>query len=214
MAGELVHMIDVVTTNKTDFFREPTHFDFLTNRILPQYKNGGSSFMKIWSAGCSSGEEVYTIAMVMEEYLKQTPLRLPYALLGTDISTHILEKAQAAVYSEDQIARIPLALKKKYFLRSKDPLVHKARVVPELRKKVRYQRLNFMDSQYDVPGYFDVIFCRNVLIYFDKAVQEKVINRLCSRLKEGGYFFLGHSESISNMQVPLRQIQPTVFIRI
>jgi chemotaxis protein methyltransferase CheR len=214
MAGELVHMIDVVTTNKTDFFREPAHFDFLTNRILPQYKNRGNPFMKIWSAGCSSGEEVYTIAMVIEEYLHQTSLRLQYALLGTDISTQILEKAQAAVYSEDRIVGIPLALKKKYFLRSKDPLVRKARVVPELRKKVSYQRLNFMNSQYDVPGSFDVIFCRNVLIYFDKAVQEKVINRLCSRLKEGGYFFLGHSESISTIQVPLRQIQPTVFVRM
>lgn len=215
METEIIHMLDVVSTNKTDFFREPIHFDFLREYVLPEFVNEGqfSRPLKVWSAGCSSGEEPYTLTIVLSEFKSEFP-RFDYNIIGTDISTQILQKAVAAVYKEERIMNIPMNLKKKYFLRSKDRTNPSVRVVPELRKKVRFQRLNFMDNSYSISETFDVVFCRNVLIYFDRPTQEKVIQKLCTKLKPGGYFFLGHSESIMNMDVPLDQIKPTIFRRV
>ncbi len=214
-AMELVHMIDVVTTNKTDFFREPAHFDFMQQVVLPEFvhKNKKNPLLKIWSAGCSSGEEVYTLAIVLSEFARNQQ-ELDFSILGTDISSAILRKAFDAVYTESRVANIPMELKKRYFLRSRDREKPSVRVVPELRKKTHYARLNFMDENYDIRENFDVIFCRNVLIYFDRVTQQNVINRLCRSLKTGGYFFLGHSESITSMNVPLVQLKPTVFMKV
>ena len=211
---ELIHMIDLVTTNKTDFFREPAHFDFLTNQILPEFtSNTIVRPLKIWSAGCSSGEEPYTLAMVINEFCEsQQPIN--YSIAATDLSTHVLNKAITAVYSEERVAGIPLQLKRKYFLKSKDPSKKTVRIVPYLRNRVSFGRLNFMDDSLDIASDFDIVFCRNVIIYFDKITQEKVINKLCDKVKPGGYFFLGHSESITGMQVPLEQLKPTVFKKI
>ncbi len=211
---ELVHMINLVTTNKTDFFREPAHFNYLETQVLPEFvsHNPGKP-LKVWSAGCSSGEEVYTLAMVLSEYSERNPLT-NFSIYGTDISTHVLNKAITAIYTEERSLDIPLPLKRKYFLKSKDATKKTVRVGPQLRSKVQFERLNFMDDHFEVPFVFDIIFCRNVIIYFDKITQEKVINRLCSKLKPGGYFFLGHSESITNMQVPLTQLKPTIFQKI
>lgn len=210
---ELIHMLDVVSTNKTDFFREPVHFDFLRDQVLPEfYSDASNRTLKVWSAGCSSGEEPYTIAMVISEYL-QRGVRGDFQVLGTDISTRILHAGVNAVYKEDRVAGIPLELLHRYFLRSKDREQPTVRIVPDLRRKVRFQRLNFMDSTYNVGDMFNVIFCRNVLIYFDRKTQEEVISKLCTRLVPGGYFFLGHSESIMNMDLPLSTIQPTIFRR-
>jgi len=213
--NELIHMLDVVSTNKTDFFREPVHFEFLEKNLLPEYINQFSSGrpLKIWSAGCSSGEEVYTIAITLSEFRKDYP-GLDYSILGTDISTDILRKAVNAIYKEEKINNVPIDLKKKYFLKSKDRSKKLVRVVPELRQKANYARMNLMDSSYDLKDTFDVIFCRNVLIYFNRDIQEAVINKLTRRLRSGGYFFIGHSESIMGMDVPLKQIKPTIFQRI
>lgn len=215
MSEELVHMIDVVTTNKTDFFRESNHFDYLSLHLLPDFvrKNSSMRPLKIWSAGCSSGEEPYTMCIVLSEFAEQCP-GFDYSVLATDISTRVLEKAVTAIYPEDRIDVVPMMLKRKYFLRSKDHNLHTVRVVPELRKRVSFTRLNFMDSSYSIPDLFDVIFCRNVLIYFDREDQERIINKLCTKLRTGGYFFLGHSESIMNIDVPLQQIRPTIFVKI
>jgi chemotaxis protein methyltransferase CheR len=211
---EVIHMIDLVTTNKTDFFREPAHFEFVTTQILPEFE--ASTFgkqLKVWSAGCSSGEEPYTLAMVLNEFAeKGQPLN--YTITATDLSTQVLNKAVAAVYSEERVVGIPLALKRKYFLKSKNPANKTVRIIPQLRSKVNFERLNFMDDSLSIPGEFDIIFCRNVIIYFDKITQERVINKLCEKLKLGGYFFLGHSESITNMRVPLEQLKPTVFRKV
>ena len=208
---ERVPMIDLVTTNKTDFFREPAHFSFLQSRVLPELTGGaGSRPLKCWSAGCSSGEEPYTLAMVLSEYAEQYPLPF-YSILGTDLSTEVLETAVRAVYPAGRAADIPLPLRQKYLLKSKDRADQSVRVVPALRQKVQFSRLNFMQDHYDVPADFSLIFCRNVLIYFDKATQEAVINKLCRHLCRGGYLFLGHSESITDMDVPLEQVRPTVF---
>ncbi len=214
-AMELVHMIDVVTTNKTDFFREPAHFDFLNQIVLPEYITREKNLkpLKIWSAGCSSGEEVYTLAIVLSEF-QENNKKFDFSILGTDISSRILQKALDAIYTEERAANIPMDIKKKYFLKSKDRLKPTVRIISQLRNKAYYQRLNFMDDQYPVNEIFDIVFCRNVLIYFDRETQQKVINKLCMKLKPGGYFFLGHSESITGMQVPLVQLKPTVFMKI
>ncbi|MCB2195220.1 MAG: protein-glutamate O-methyltransferase [Bacteroidetes bacterium] len=212
---EIVHMLDVVSTNKTDFFREPVHFDFLNSNVLPEFVQNHrvKNNFKVWSAGCSSGEEPYTVAITLNEFKKQNP-DFDYSILGTDISSDILQKAVAAIYKEERIANIPLELKKKYFLKSKDRINKTVRVVQDLRKKTRYQRLNFMDITYNLPDVYDIVFCRNVLIYFNRDIQEQVINRLCTKIKSGGYLFIGHSESILGMTVPLEQIKPTIFRRI
>jgi len=214
LQNEIIHMLDVVSTNKTDFFREPVHFEFMEKKILPEYveKFPVNRQMKVWSAGCSSGEEVYTIAMTINEFKENYP-ELNYSILGTDISTDILQRASEGVYKEEKVEVVPIKLKKKYLLRSKERTKRKVKVVSELRKKAYFKRMNFMDISYDISDTFDVIFCRNVLIYFNRDVQEKVINRLCSKLRPGGYFFIGHSESIMAMDVPLKQIRPTIFIR-
>lgn len=212
--NEIIHMLDVVSTNKTDFFREPVHFDFMNSNVLPDFHHSKhNNHLKIWSAGCSSGEEPYTIAIVLEEFKAKNP-RFDYSILGTDISTKILQDASTAIYKEERIVNIPLELKKKYFLRSKDKDKRTVRIVKNLRAKIKYSRLNFMSDTYNLPELFDVVFCRNVLIYFSRETQEEVINKLCTKIKSGGYLFIGHSESIIGMNVPLQQIKPTIFRRI
>lgn len=212
---ELISMIDAISTNKTDFFREASHFDYMKNVLLPEFTTVGQKQVNIWSAAASSGEELYTIAITMEEYNRESgSFPIDYTILGTDISTEVLKKALTAVYPIDRIKQLPLDLRHRYFLKSKDPSNNTVRVVPRLRKKCIYSRLNLIDDEYSVKGRFDVIFCRNVLIYFDQVNQEKVINKLCEKLKPGGYFFLGHSESILGKNVPLKQIKPTIYKRI
>src|SRR3989339_290104 len=211
LENEIVHMLDVVSTNKTDFYREPVHFEFLETELLPQlFKLHGRGTFKVWSAGCSSGEEPYTLAIVLQEFKEKNP-GFDYQVLATDISTQMLQTGANAVYKEEKISIIPLSIKKKYFLRSKDHNDPRVRVVKTLRDKVSFQRLNFMDNTYQVNDQFDIIFCRNALIYFERENQEMVINKLCQKLKPEGFFLLGHSESITNMNVPLKSIKPTIF---
>lgn len=212
--NEIIHMMDVVSTNKTDFFREPVHFDFLTSDILPElWKRKGRGKINVWSAGCSSGEEPYTLAIVLNEFKLKNP-GFDYSIMATDISTQMLQQGANGIYKEDKIEIIPLTLKKKYLLKSKDRTDPKVRVVKELRQKVNFMRLNFMDTNYAVNDYYDIIFCRNALIYFERENQELVINKLCNKLHPDGFFFLGHSESITNMNVPLKSLRPTVFKKI
>jgi len=216
-SAEMVHMIDAISTNKTDFFRESSHFELLTEVLIPKYLEiNRSKNITIWSAAASTGEEIYTLAMVLEEFNASRDYsdRVDYRIFGTDISVEAIKAANAAVYSFDRIKDIPVALRNKYFLRSKDRKANQVRVIPTLRNKVSFSRLNLMDINYAIDTSFDILFCRNVLIYFDKEIQEKVINKLCQKLKTGGYFFLGHSESIIGKKVPLKQIKPTVYERI
>jgi len=211
---EVIHMIDMVSTNKTDFFREADHFEFLLSQILPEFiEQSNKKTIKVWSAGCSSGEEPYTLAIVMSEFKEQHP-EFDFSILGTDISTRILDQAREAIYKEEKADVIPLVLKKKYLLRSKDREKATVRIIQDLRKKISFQRLNFMDNNFNVTDGFDIVFCRNVLIYFNRETQERVINKLCTKLNKGGYLFLGHSESITNMNVPLVRLKPTVFKHI
>ena len=211
--NEMVHMFDVVTTNKTDFFRENMHFEYMNQFILKEVAPRNSNFVNIWSAGCSSGEEPYTLTIVLSEAIEKG-LISDFKILATDISTRILKMAIDAIYPLNRIEDIPLHLKKKYFLKSKDPMNKTARVIPQLRNKISFERLNFMDDVYNINQMFDIVFCRNVIIYFDHQTQERVIQKLCSKLKTGGYLFLGHSESIAGMNLPLVNVKPTVFRKI
>jgi len=212
--SEIIHMLDVVSTNKTDFFREPAHFEFLTNELLPEYYRANKAgTLKVWSAGCSSGEEPYTLAMVLFEFTESHP-GFNFSIFATDISTRILQTAIDAVYKEEKVEGIPLTLKRKYMLRSKDRSNPTIKMAPHVRSKVTFGRLNLMDSSYDTKDFFDIVFCRNVLIYFDRNTQEAVINKLCQRIKPNGYLILGHSESILNMDVPLKQVKPTIYRKV
>lgn len=212
---ELIHMIDVVTTNKTDFFRENKHFEVLLDRLLPEMQQGQryQKQLKAWSAGCSSGEEPYTLAMVLSEFGINHP-GFDFSILATDISYQMLNKGAEAIYPEDKVNIIPMSLKKRYLLRSKDRNQKTVRIAPQLRQKITFKRHNLMDQHYNINETFDLVFCRNVLIYFYRENQEKIINKLCERLRPGGYFFLGHSESILNLNVPLKQIESTIYKRV
>jgi chemotaxis protein methyltransferase CheR len=210
---EIVHLIDVVTTNKTDFFRESGHFDFLIDKALPELTEriSGRQFL-IWSAGCSSGEEPYTMAIVLSEYALAHP-GFRFRILATDISNLVLAKAELGVYSNDVVAPVAPALRRKYFMRSREPGSDKQRVAPELRGLVEFRRLNFMDADYGVSEKADAIFCRNVIIYFDRPTQERILEKLCNCLAPGGYMFVGHAETLHDMRLPLTPVAPALYRR-
>lgn len=211
---ERINLFNVVTTNKTDFYREDSHFDFLTQQVLPRWQTELTQYrpFRIWSAGCSSGEEPYTMAMVLSDYAeKNTDRRFDYEIIATDISTRVLDHAKKAVYHQDRIAPVPKEIRKKYLLKNKDNNQPLVRIVSDLRKKVRFGRLNFMDDNFNLPHQMDVIFCRNVIIYFDQATQERLINKFCRHLIPSGYLVLGHSESLHGYNTPLTQVAPTVY---
>jgi chemotaxis protein methyltransferase CheR len=211
---ERIHFIDAVTTNKTDFFREPQHFDYLTRTAIPnlasRYGAGGTWRFKLWCAGCSTGEEPHTQAMVLGEYARQNS-GFDFVILATDISTRVLAHARRGIYEEERIEPVAMALRQRYLLRSKNAAQPLVRVVPELRRRIHFHRLNFMDADYNVRDQFDVIFFRNVMIYFDKPTQEAVINKLCRNLKPGGYLFAGHSESLAGLNIPVTPVASAVF---
>ena len=212
METELVHMLDLVTTNKTDFFREEHHFEFLANSALERMVRAAEPKVSIWSAGCSTGEEPYTLAMVLSEFARSRPgMGFDYAITATDISTRVLEAASRGIYQEDRIAPVPAELKRRYFLRSRDSSKALVRVALELRARVAFSRVNLMDETYPVEGPFDAIFCRNVIIYFDKPTQERLFAKFCEYLKPGGFIFIGHSETLSGIDLPLRKVATSVY---
>jgi chemotaxis protein methyltransferase CheR len=210
---ELIHMIDVVTTNKTDFFREPDHFDYLFKTVLPEFyiRNRGSSAFSIWSAGCSTGEEPYTTAIILNEFKGLNP-GFRFDILATDLSSRALEQARLAVYPENKVDVIPLSLKKNYLLKSKDKDKKTVRIVSALRNNIVFERQNLMHlNSYDRTG-FDVIFCRNTLIYFDRPTQIKVVTELVNKMNRGGFLFIGHSESLLNEHwLPIDRLAPTIY---
>lgn len=208
---EMVHLIDVVTTNKTEFFREKVHFDFLISKAIPELLAGkeDSRDLLIWSAGCSSGEEPYTLAMLLSEYRAARP-SFRFRILATDISTAMLQKAVRGVYSSEAIQPVPAGLRRKYFMRSRDPDSELVRVVPELRDLVEFRQLNLMGT-FSACELADCIFCRNVVIYFDRPTQEQLFRKLAQKLVDGGYIFLGHSESLHQMDLPLIPVAPALY---
>lgn len=216
-SGELAQLFDVVTTNKTDFFREPKHFETLVDIVLPELLHingsGVSRPVAVWSAGCSTGAEPYTLAMVLSDLAERTH-GFRFQILASDISTQVLEKAKTAIYDEREADPIPIDFKKRYLLRSKDRSRSRVRIVPELRNTIRFLRLNFMDQDFGLKTAMDIIFCRNVIIYFDRETQETVLLKICRHLRPGGYLFMGHSETVNGFDLPLRQVLPTVYRKI
>jgi chemotaxis protein methyltransferase CheR len=204
--AELVHMLDVLTTNKTSFFREPEHFRLLQDEVLPAARGP----VRIWSAGCSTGEEPHTAAIVLRETLDGSAFA-DARILATDLSTRVLARAREGVYAAELLGDVPPQLVRRHFVPSPrgDGMV---RVADATRAAVRFARLNLM-ARWPMKGPFDVIFCRNVMIYFDKATQESLVNRFASLLAPGGWLFVGHSESLSGIRHDLRYVQPAVYQR-
>jgi chemotaxis protein methyltransferase CheR len=208
---EVIEMIDVVSTNKTDFFRESAHFDFLIDSVIPDLMGKGIKNPKVWSAGCSSGEEVYTLCMVLEDECRLNRIR-DYIVYGSDISTSILKKAVKAIYPFSAAENIPDRYRKRYLLKSKGDGKQQIRISKVLRDKTRFMWLNLVDDYYNLAKDFDIVFCRNTLIYFDKIMQRKVVTNLLEHLKPGGYLFIGHSESLLNHHFNnIKQVKPTIY---
>lgn len=211
---ELNHMIDVVSTNKTDFFREAKHFDVMTSLVLPHYAHrmthSNHKTLRVWSAGCSSGEEPYTLAMVLDEFFSRYP-GLDYVILATDICTEVLAKAEEAVYTNEVVAPVPLALRNKYLMKGRGTYKGFHRVVPELRRKVIFERLNFMDQDFGIEQKMDLIFCRNVIIYFDRKTQCALFEKFYRQLSPNGYLFIGHSETLEGIVDRMDRVAGAVY---
>ncbi|HET98503.1 MAG TPA: protein-glutamate O-methyltransferase CheR [Desulfurivibrio alkaliphilus] len=208
---ELVQMIDVVSTNFTSFFRENSHFELLTSQVLPELasRGGGKKELVIWSAAASSGEEPYTIALVTEDFFADKP-GWSYRILATDISTRVLAHARRGVYSLDRVAKVPQSYLKKYFQRGVGKAEGNVRVKEFLRRRISFERFNLMDN-FPWNGGLDVIFCRNVMIYFNRETQQVLLNKFHQALAPGGYLFIGHSESISSLKHGFSQIASTAY---
>jgi len=207
---ETVYLIDVVTTNKTDFFREAKHFEYMQMTALPALAASGVRKIRTWSSACSTGAEPYTMAMVLSEFVEENA-GLSYSVLATDLSTDVLQTARRGIYAQDLVQPVPYSLQRKYVMTAKQAGRREVRISPKLRSKIGFARMNLMDDKYPIGDPMQIIFCRNVLIYFDKPTQQSVLTRLCDCLADGGYMFIGHSESITGFDLPLRQVSNTVF---
>ena len=208
-------MLDCITTNETHFFREPRHFDYLAQQVFPRWKQEADAgrrtrYLNIWSAGCASGEEPYSLAMLL---LKHLPPEQGWStqILGTDIATGVLEKARTATFSIDKAREIPRDYLRAYMLKGTKESSGTMRVMPEVQKIVRFARVNLFADAYAMQGTFDLIFCRNVLIYFDERSKEKVVAGLVRHLSSSGLLFVGHSEHLHNLSRDLRLVTSTVY---
>ena len=210
--GELVHLIDCVSTNFTSFFRENSHFEILKATVLPTFVREGRGKNKeilLWSSASSSGEEPYTMAMVVADFISQHP-EMRYRIMATDISTRVLAQAKAGVYAEERIVKVPVPFLKKYFQKGVGSSEGYVKVKEDLRRMVHFDRFNLMG---DFPWCeaIDVIFCRNVMIYFNRETQQELVHKFYQALTPGGYLFIGHSESISGLKHDFTQIDATAY---
>lgn len=200
---EIEFMVNEITTNKTDFFRENAHFEFLKTEIFPS-----NNYFKIWSAGCSTGEEPYTLAMLLNEQSKR------YDIFASDLSTDALKSAKDGIFSIEKVKDIPEYLIKKYFVEKKinTKTIYEAK--DTISKNITFAQVNFQDNKYNITSDFDIIFFRNVLIYFKPLTQISILKKLISHLKPGGYLFIGHSEAIYDKSLPIKNVNPSVYLKI
>ena len=213
---EFYNLVDSISTNLTSFFRERVHFDLLKDQFIPsmiekQAKHGGPKKFRIWSAGCSTGEEPYTMAMTLKEAFKGTS-GWDVKILASDVSTRVLEKASTGFYETDRVQQMPVQLVKEYFIQETENGNKRFRVKDELRKMIAFRYLNLMEP-WPFKGPFDVIFCRNVMIYFDKPTQEKLVGRYFDCLRSEGLLCIGHSESLTGINHRYRYIQPATYAK-
>lgn len=215
--SEFLNAVDMMTTNTTYFFRETVHFDFLANTVVPQLARdaGGAEFrLKLWSAAASEGAEAFTAAMVLSELQEAVP-NLDFSIIGTDLSNRMVEMARLAIYRKSQTEHIPLPMRRKYLLvGQQEDVRNQVRFTPRIRSHVRFARMNLMDHHYTVGSHIDVVFLRNVLIYFSASDQRAVIDRVCSRIRTGGYLFVGLSESMAVTHPDLVQLEPGIFQKV
>jgi len=204
---ELQTVVDLLTTNETYFFREPKHFDFLRDRILPQHPAGRS--FRAWSAAASSGEEAYSLGMVCESHL---PASAKWEILGTDVSRRMLERARRGLYPDEAAAHIPREFLRRFCLKGVRSQSGYLLVDKAIRSGIRFESLNLNGSWPDV-GQFDVIFLRNVMIYFDRDTKRALVERMYQRLRPGGHLFVGHSETLNGVSDRFKLVQPAVYRR-
>ncbi len=206
---ELVHLINSVSTNFTSFFREKSHFEYLTSAVLPEFVKSGSSQLKVWSAACSSGEEPYTLSIVLNDFKRQHQ-SFSFAIQATDISTKVLDIAKAGVYADERIRTMPRDVLRQYFQKGKGSSAGYVKVKRELREPISFSRFNLM-GDFPWREEFDVIFCRNVMIYFNRDTQQELVTKFSHCLKPGGYLFIGHSESLTSIKHPFEQVSTTAY---
>lgn len=207
--AELTAMLDAISTNLTSFFREDDHFAYLTNKIIPTFNEAAGKPIRVWSAGCSSGEEPYSIAITLLESLSGSAKK-DVKILATDISTRILVRAKQGIYDAERLKTVSLQLRKKYFRPARTDFKGLFEVKEELRNMIHFARLNLMEN-WPMRGPLNVIFCRNVMIYFNKATQARLVERFFEILAPGGILFIGHSESLTGARHKFRYVEPTVY---
>ena len=205
--AEFAEMIDALTTNKTSFLREVSHFDFLRDEVFPTLTGP----VRIWSAGCSSGEEPYTLSMLLQESFDKAPSR-DIRILATDISHRVLATAKAGAYPAEVMADVPSAWLQKYWTRRPIAGRDMYEASPALKKLISFAKLNLMEK-WPMQGPFDAILCRNVMIYFDKGTQQRLVERYHALLKPGGHLFVGHSESLTGLTHRFRYVKPAVYVK-
>lgn len=206
---EFIELIDAITTNKTDFFREPKHFSFLENDVIPQIlkqRSGGDRCVRIWSAACSSGEEPYSISICLNEILSGHA-GWTFDIQASDISETILRQAVSGIYEESKVSPIPMNLLRKYFLRGNK----RYKVKPETAKNIQFRKINLKLDFHRIFSNLDVIFCRNVLIYFNRETQFDIMQKCWQALRPGGYLFLGHSETLQGMDTQFKYVLPAIY---
>lgn len=206
---ELVCLINAITTNHTAFFREAHHFDFLAKELLPRLMHSGQRRLRIWSAGCSSGQEPYTIAMVLKEHL---PTARPWdvKILATDLDSDMIATAEQGVYPLQDIQPVPAPMLKRWFLRGTGAMAERVKVVPELKEWIRFRQLNLMHA-WPMQGPFDLIFCRNVTIYFDTPTKVRLFDRFADMLAADGHMIIGHSETLLNISDRFELVGKTIY---
>ncbi|MGA7799348.1 MAG: protein-glutamate O-methyltransferase CheR [Gammaproteobacteria bacterium] len=210
---ELSHFINALTTNLTSFFREPHHFDYLAKTLAPQLlaRHQHDRRLRVWSAGCSSGEEPYSIAMTLAESVPQ-PQTWDIRILATDLDSEVLERAAAGVYGMERLGTLSASRLAHWFRRGRGSQSGRARVVDSLKQMICFRRLNLMDP-WPMQGLFDAIFCRNVVIYFDKSTQSRLFERFARQMHDHGQLFVGHSESLYRVSDRFQLIGNTVYRR-
>lgn len=208
----LQNFIDKISTNHTFFFRENEHYEYMFNIALPHIsKENKDKEIRVWSAGCSSGEEPYTIAVVLAEYFKEKLQDWKIKILASDISLSILKNAHRGIYSEDKLKYVEKNLKSRYFSKISDK---DWQVKDSIRDIVMFKKLNFMDEKFPFKNKFDIIFCRNVMIYFDEITRKKLVNKFIKFIKTNGWLFIGHSETLGNKYPDLKYIKPAIYRRV
>ena len=206
--AEFTRMLDLLSTHKTDFFREPKHFEFLREQILPSLER--KKRVRIWSSACSTGEEPYTIAITLREGVKN-PAQWDFGILASDISTRVLAHAAAGLYAQDRISTVPSDVVHRHFLKGTGSNAGLVKIKPHLSDMITFRHLNLMSDKFPIKSQLDLIFCRNVMIYFDRPTQERLVGKFFKYLKPGGHLFIGHSESLQWLKHDFISIAPTIY---